>query len=449
MGGFVVDLDSPTLLKKPPFLRNVTRLTFTPKGVLLLARCGYLPSVPLSEIKDKSKTDEMGKLLACIQALWMVIQIITRLASGMPITLLEITTMGHVLCALIIYALWWYKPRWINEPTRLEGDWIPTICAFMCMASQVDDDGKGDADFQQRFAVDTAEISQLRYFYAYRNTENAPATEAGSDNQDGIDVDTVQRNRSESGGSLFRPRTRSTPDASANADVERTTIVFAKTIDAVTQHRHVLASEAIAQYPAIRNIMQYPYADSVKKEVAALRLYPEMPERVRRGIRTFEPTSKEWLECETEHLVCMSASNWPSDGLLRPTGGLAMGTVLWFSSIAFSAVHIAAWNESFPSLPEQWLWRSSSVYIGFSGCLWSFIHVLAQLSSSVWWLWYDLLTGQGPKLLKHFLTVICTICGIAYIFARLFLIVDAFATLRSLPVASFLVPQWTISVPHV
>lgn len=111
MGGFVIDLDAEFITSQPRFVERVNRLTFTPRGIALLARCGCLPQISQSDILDKSKTDGLGKGLACLQAFWILMQVCTRIAAGLPITLLEVITLGHVLCALVMYTLWWHKPR--------------------------------------------------------------------------------------------------------------------------------------------------------------------------------------------------------------------------------------------------------------------------------------------------------------------------------------------------
>ncbi|KAF8453267.1 hypothetical protein BDZ91DRAFT_668735, partial [Kalaharituber pfeilii] len=67
-------------------------------------------------IKDKSKADSLAKLLVCGQAGWMVIQCIARKSTGLPVTLLEINTVMHVVCALFMYFLWLKKPQEVNVP---------------------------------------------------------------------------------------------------------------------------------------------------------------------------------------------------------------------------------------------------------------------------------------------------------------------------------------------
>jgi hypothetical protein len=104
------------------------RLTLTPRGIALLAECGLLPKLSREEIGDKSKADGLAKNFVCVQADWMVIQAVGRVAYRLPVTLLEINTIGHVICAFVIYVLWWHKPKLVNEPTPSEViGWDPFV----------------------------------------------------------------------------------------------------------------------------------------------------------------------------------------------------------------------------------------------------------------------------------------------------------------------------------
>ncbi|KAF8460162.1 hypothetical protein BDZ91DRAFT_664725, partial [Kalaharituber pfeilii] len=70
-------------------------------------------------IKDKSKADNLAKLLVCGQASWMVVQCIARKITGLPVTLLEINTVMHVICALLLYLIWLKKPQEVNVPNNV------------------------------------------------------------------------------------------------------------------------------------------------------------------------------------------------------------------------------------------------------------------------------------------------------------------------------------------
>lgn len=450
MGGFVVDLDVDCFLDKPPFIGGITRLTLTPKGISLLAKCGHLPLISKNDILDKSKTDEIAKLLACVQALWMLTQVVGRLILRLPVTLLEVTTIGHGLCAIILYMLWWNKPRFIQEPTRIEGEWMRPICAFMFMASRASSPKSDEDSFRQKFDVNASEITRLAFL-------PAKVTEVGQRNGTAIAAKSPDKSHgctwpedSQSCDGTFqhKPEIMAIADEGKAIDIEHALSHMAET-DAVTKNRHRLACEAICKYPAIKQLLKFPRAKEERRHDAALKIYPEMPKRFKRKLSTGNYLSEAWLEGDTENLVCETASNWPTEDLLRTTGGLLMGTVLWLSTIAFSAVHVAAWFNEFPSVLEMWLWRASSTYLGVSGLLWALVHIIAQFSETIWWLWYRLLIGEASTSTKRILTVLCTLGGSMYVFGRIYLIVESFISLRSLPAAVYTTPSWAVSVPHV
>ncbi|KAF1738201.1 hypothetical protein CRV24_000123 [Beauveria bassiana] len=163
MGGFVFDLTPSNEEKGSPFITTHKRLHVTPRGIQLLAKCGLLPCITAGDITDKSKTDWSGKVFCCLQVSWMVIQAIARAATGLPVTPLETNTIGHVVCALINFTLWWNKPRWVKEPTILRGGWTEPLCAFMYMSSQVSAEKRINRDLLRDFGV-KAEMTSVLYF---------------------------------------------------------------------------------------------------------------------------------------------------------------------------------------------------------------------------------------------------------------------------------------------
>ena len=147
MGGFCFD----TTNAEPNFLPgDRTRVTLTSRGICSLAELApeLLPDISKEQILDKSKADEFGKTLACLQALWFCTQCITRLATGLSITLLELNTFSHALCALLAYAFWWSKPHDVNEPVLIHGPAMHTICAAMCMRSRMGAEHASEGYFQ-------------------------------------------------------------------------------------------------------------------------------------------------------------------------------------------------------------------------------------------------------------------------------------------------------------
>jgi hypothetical protein len=438
MGGFVIDLGHSHDPKDPDFTNGIERLTLTPRGLLLLAKCGHLPKISEEEIMDKSKVDELGKLLACTQVTWMVVQVCTRLGLRLPVTLLEVTAVSHVVCALVLYALWWHKPRKVDEPTVITGDWVRPLAAFMLMCSH-ESEGQILPGFHLK--GEHSEIAGLKLV-------PGDATVHGSPPQPGRFTFALKHE-----ATLYAKVVRvriSQPgeDPSLeNVDSENSK----DGIYTTTKTRWDLALAAVQTYPAVRELLRPPPHGYNDKYETALATYPEMPLKCRRKLQVEDVDLAEdpWLECATQHLVTTVASNWPHDGLLRTTSGLWIGASLWLVSILYSGLHIAAWHAAFPSEPEAWLWRSASLYVAFSGLLWAVIHVLAQFSATLWWTWYNLMCGEASRWLMFTVRIICSICGLAYLLARAYLIVEAFVALRLLPVAAYVVPEWTLGVPHI
>ncbi|CZS94124.1 uncharacterized protein RAG0_04167 [Rhynchosporium agropyri] len=81
-------------------------------------------TVTTGDIGDKSKADVLAKSLVCVQVLWVVGQAIERKATGYPMGLLEVHTIVHVVCALLMYALWFQKPFNDQSPQFLS--WVGT-----------------------------------------------------------------------------------------------------------------------------------------------------------------------------------------------------------------------------------------------------------------------------------------------------------------------------------
>ena len=85
------------------------------------AKTGHSPDIPEGAITDKSKADFLVGSSVCLQAGWVITQYTTRRPSRLPITLLEINTLGHVTCALVMHWLWCNKPSDVSSLTLTTG----------------------------------------------------------------------------------------------------------------------------------------------------------------------------------------------------------------------------------------------------------------------------------------------------------------------------------------
>jgi uncharacterized membrane protein YsdA (DUF1294 family) len=123
MGGFVV-----TVKAEDEWILD-DGSTIAPRGVLELARLDKIPNVDKETIVGRSKADLLTKFVVVSQALWMLVQTVGRKASGLPVTLLELNTLAHVGCALLLYLIWWKKPQDVTESTKIHVDAL--LAAYM------------------------------------------------------------------------------------------------------------------------------------------------------------------------------------------------------------------------------------------------------------------------------------------------------------------------------
>lgn len=133
MGGFTIPITKVSVTKGGDGASlSYSRITLTLEGYEWLVRHApdVLPNITRDEIMDKSKADGLVKLLAVIQAVWFSLQCITRLSQNLTITLLEIHVLGHAICVVLIYLLWWSKPFDVNHATVLTGEKIENIAVL-------------------------------------------------------------------------------------------------------------------------------------------------------------------------------------------------------------------------------------------------------------------------------------------------------------------------------
>ena len=91
---------------------NSSLIPLTTGAVKALAYTSRFLHVDDKEVQDRSKADGLAKLLICVQVTWLSVECIARKASNLPLTILEIHTFIHVVCALAIYIIWFKVSDW-------------------------------------------------------------------------------------------------------------------------------------------------------------------------------------------------------------------------------------------------------------------------------------------------------------------------------------------------
>ena len=78
-----------------------------------------LPDISNDEIEERNKTDELSRTIAIVQCLWFTINSFGRIAQGLHITTLEITTLAFIFLMSACVVFWWRKPMDIRRPIVL------------------------------------------------------------------------------------------------------------------------------------------------------------------------------------------------------------------------------------------------------------------------------------------------------------------------------------------
>lgn len=419
MGGFAIDIPS-SFPHHAHLFPNTDRLTLTATGYDLLARLNLAPHIAPEDIDDKNKTDVMAKMIVIIQAGWMLVQTVGRKAAGLPLTLLEVHTVAHVVCALALYGIWWDKPRQVGAPTKVDfvgnESRILELIILLYLASGVSQgEQKGLVNrILHPWDLQRGELAHLDL------VENSKAmTEKLS--RSGTPLSRQKRYFVDQPIWGSRRTRRQPPTSEDGAD------------DLRTQRRR-LALEALENNPLLQDLFE--------------------PKSRRRAGRATSPTTNHTLVLRTlGDYLQPHAPNFE----LRSTGlislslpravSLPITSVLWLSSMVYGAIHLAAWKYFFPTTIESFLWRVSSAWVTTCSSLCLVVHLLGVSD------WNAVVMFQSVfRLIRWAHRVVDTLVKVLvvlYVLARGFLVVEAFVSLRRVPRGVYNEVQWMDIIPHL
>lgn len=342
-----------------------------------------------------------------------------------------------------MYAMWWHKPLSPKEPFILRGERLKSLSAYMYMSSEMSGELHSQMiESQTKFKT---LLALLRLYSKIPEMESmtfsaTPTRETSSlagqvTELDTNSCETIDGERALSDGWLsLQPSSqacligRLTRKGTANetAFFERLPRIKytqnnAKSASRIALNRWRLATIAIHEYPIIEEKHSLSCHDGHQNECRHFRC---------------------------QELVATRVQNWPRDDLLRSVNGLAVGMILWLTCLAYGSIHLTAWNDHFPTVAEKWLWRASSLYVGFCGGLWivlNYITVSCKRLNAFWDNWMD---GGGRWWQNIIIGTPVFVCGLSLVLARIFIVVEAFVSIRELPAEAYVTPGWTQVFPH-
>ena len=456
MGGFAFDSSNAS----EPFLPHArTRAALTAEGIRFLFEHepDLLPPISTEEIEDKSKADGLKKFLVCVQAGWFCASCISRLASALPISLLELNAMGHAACALLIYVMWWRKPLDVSEPTLIGGDKAMPLLAFMWMCSRVSAEGMKSQDVHGRLRDEFDALwifGQPRFEDLIFEDDPVAVKDSGGKHGDGNTTTpstaASRKERSEDYSRSFRHYSSAAPMGlryqlvnwlhskrpfgcfgirfPAGLGVRRTAIDHVSLLD-ITRWR--LCHEAIQKY----------------------QLEADVRSRHTKRSRTYDQDSR--VDARIGNLLSLRSSK-PYE--------------VWFgfavAGLLYGGLHLLAWNAPFSSRLEQILWRvaASSVsatplvlvplalVFGNGGLrqgsedLTSMIrHRKVELTER----WVKYWARVAAIILFFPFFCISPFLWFAYVLGRVYLVVECFKNITHLPEEAFQDASWSAYFPHI
>lgn len=438
------------------------RLSLTAEGVRLLSFLGRLPEIQEKQIKDKSKADGLAKSLVVLQAGWMILQTIARVQQHLPVSLLEINTIGHVICAFALYALWWSKPLDIKDPVLIRREeWMDKFVSLMWMCSPI---CWNKDDY-------ISEIRCMNYLPpAQRVSQRNPTvTVAEEEKPKTARKDVLKPHKTHfSVGSIgardpkkfIGPLEEFQVDADGQQlDHDVSYVISGTTINVAKEH------EIFFQIQKSHQGLQHSknYCRRALKDCDTHEPLPECA--IERWRLANELVDELWIECEKRpdysdfffttsslgifvgELIYVSdhIPNLPSLSYLGSVNVHRdmLKSVLAFAGSAYGGLHLSAWNDYFPTQEERWLWISCSLATGASGIILALFFLATQKI-------------RAFENLEHFIRnsrtltwMGASVLGPLFLVCRVFIVVEAFISLRRAPAEIYKTPEWSSYLPHL
>jgi hypothetical protein len=136
-------------------------------------------------------------------------------------------------------------------------------------------------------------------------------------------------------------------------------------------------------------------------------------------------------------------SNWV--GLQLPYEQVHIRLFLSLATTAYGGLHAAAWHYHFPSVVERWFWEASCLFIATSGLMVFLFIGLKDLLLALGW--HRLRNKFIHFFDRHEWPYLVLLAF--YAIARVFLVIEAFISLRNVSVRVYDTPVWTQLIPHL
>lgn len=438
MGGYVFDLTNEDgELEELTFLPSCgTRMTLTSMGVRFLMEHhpNLIPDLSETSITDRTRASSLSKAILLAQITWFCTNCVARLGQGLPLSLLEVTTVAHSMCTLATYALWWSKPLNIAEPTLMRGQEAREACALMLMCSPEEMHLLfGTASFQ--FPAEMGSIAPLT---ASGTSDDSAPSSSGPSRSPSSPIETSER--------LEQSDSTSEDAALLRTDTFVTLLPEQQSLDGtiLTPRKDPCSTpyhglKAVVLYRS--GVVPWHAKRRESAEPAVLRA-----EDVRRWKLAYSAMRRYGLSRETLELPdkpyvssqsgLQTSSDYKGRGIMPIVRSNVSAAVL---TATYGFPHFLGWDARFPTEAERLLWRGATLAVTFWGLgmasAVAFIVIVRKLLGNF--------TGErrGEALLV-------TSAAIPYIITAGYLLVESLRQLLYLEPAAYELPSWSNYWPH-
>ena len=189
----------------------------------------------------------------------------------------------------------------------------------------------------------------------------------------------------------------------------------------------------------------------------ATELYPEFWDKYRKNhqlserLAAVKPSDPDppviWRFYTRKNFVVMASSDW------SPNYSWISVALFFIFTSTYGGIHAAAWDEYFPTPIERLLWWIACLFImASSGMFYFYYHFrpykhspLADVLRNMFSFNEPRISGWSPVFWSWSMALLITM----YIFCRIYLVVEAFISLRRLPVTAYQSPRLVPYFPHI
>lgn len=412
------------------------------------------------ELQDRSKASNLSKILAASQTTYLVIQVIGRLLSALPVTELEVNTIAHIFCAVIAWALWFRKPYNVDNPQtiQLTSDLGGRIaCRWMLQSKgsvdqlldllDLSTDQIATNDEIERFEVEDGPFLPNTFASAVKNLREALSSIVVVDGQ-GIQINAYSSSRDLNQNTKFVALVNRKPSPQQCLDladkVQRDIGVAIPCILMVSNSAIDVDNKPTDYesprytYVSLENVENSPSVfrtiEGNEWEYAIQHRFwtePELRKIVLDLERMILRTNATCLNTVIEENTMIVDSMLQDEDLPIGDGFLWCVFLLAIVLTSYGALHAALWNAKFPTPRESWLWRVSSLLICATPTITFIIlafETVMDFNIHVYWYWaFSVLAWAG----------------------QIFLVVEAFISLRSQPIGVYEQVSWARYIPHL